>query len=122
MAFFVQLNWNNFRNIIFFGNFLYIAETYFGVFSLENRYILETYFFTGKKFYKAADKRASFLYNFFAVFQNCFITIIMAFWNIWCPGGAPRRRGPREVIKKKNIYHLSESVSLQPREESRLSS
>ncbi len=50
MAFFVQFKKKLLLKYYIFGNFLYIAETYFGVFSLENEYILETYFLTVKKF------------------------------------------------------------------------
>jgi hypothetical protein len=60
MAFLVWLRRNYFGKMIFFGNFLLIAETYFGVFFLDDRYVLETYFLTIKKFRKAAHKMIGF--------------------------------------------------------------
>ncbi len=82
MAFLVRLRRNYLGKIIFFGNFLKIAETYFGVFFLEDRYVSETYFLTIKKFQKAAHKMIGFLHSFLAAFLNCFLTTAAAFGNL----------------------------------------
>jgi hypothetical protein len=47
---------NTFGKIIFFGKFLYIAEIYFGILFLHNKFISETYFLSLKRFRKAASK------------------------------------------------------------------
>jgi hypothetical protein len=60
MACLVQLRRNYFGKIKFFGNFLLIAETYFEVFFIEDRYVSETYFLTIKKLRKAAHKMKGF--------------------------------------------------------------
>jgi hypothetical protein len=70
MAFLERLRRNYFGKIIFFKNFLYIAETYFRVFFLQDRYILETYFLTIKRFWKAAYKTTQFLSRFCKLFYN----------------------------------------------------
>ncbi len=56
----MRLKINYFGKIIFFGNFLQIEETYFGVIFLQEIYISETYFLTIKRFRKAAYKMAGF--------------------------------------------------------------
>jgi hypothetical protein len=53
---FTQFGRNPFRKIIIIGKFLLIAEIYYRIFVLHNKFILETYFLTIKRFQKAADK------------------------------------------------------------------
>jgi hypothetical protein len=61
LAFSARLRRNYFRKmVIFFRNFSSIADTYFEVFFLQDRYISETYFLTIKRFWRAADKIIGF--------------------------------------------------------------
>jgi hypothetical protein len=54
--FFTWFKENLFGKIIFFGYFLKIAEIYFGILFLHNKFISETYFLSMKRFQKVADK------------------------------------------------------------------
>jgi hypothetical protein len=54
--FFTWFRRNPFGKIIFFGKFLEIAEIYFGILFLHNKFISETYFLSMKRFRKAANK------------------------------------------------------------------
>ncbi len=46
IAFFARLRRDYLGKIIFFGNYLKIAETHFGIFFLHDRFISETFFLT----------------------------------------------------------------------------
>jgi hypothetical protein len=54
-TFFTRFRRNHLGKIKFFGKFLLIAEIYFGIFFLHNKFISETYFLTIKRFWKAAE-------------------------------------------------------------------
>jgi hypothetical protein len=54
--FFTRFRRNPFGRIIFFGKVLKIAEIYFRILFLHNKFILETYFLSMKRFWKAANK------------------------------------------------------------------
>jgi hypothetical protein len=42
--------------MIFFGKFFLMAEIYFEILLFHNKFIMETFFLTIKRFLKAADK------------------------------------------------------------------
>ncbi len=77
--------------MIFFGKFFLIAEFYFQIFFLHNKFISETFLVTIKRFPKAANKLEDLQYIWFISsfpkpfcvleigFQNSFKTTVAAF-------------------------------------------
>jgi hypothetical protein len=99
MVFLAQLRRNYFGKIIFLGNFFKEQKPlwkYF--FFLQDRHNSETYFFSMKRFRKAADEMRGFK-KFLCGFLKLFYNSSRGFRKKIMPWKRIRCRGPRKVIK-----------------------
>jgi hypothetical protein len=67
--------------MIFYGKIFLIAEIYFRIFFLQNKFISETYFLAIKRFWKAANTSGDLNMIFFAAFRNLSVFLEIGFQN-----------------------------------------